>query len=64
MSNQVKKSTNKLNKSNMSQGAGRKKAPKTKYKRYESNSVDEEEFQDYFVNPVKRKEFDMRRKRQ
>lgn len=33
-------------------------------KRYESNSIDEEEFQDYFTNPIKRKEFDRQRKKQ
>ena len=43
---------------------GKKKKKGKKLKRYESNSIDEEEFQDYFINPVKRKEFDLRRKRQ
>lgn len=41
-------------------------APKEKKKRvqrYESTSEDEEEFQDYFTNPIKRKEFDRQRKK-
>lgn len=60
-----KNNKNPLNKSvNSQQQNLRKKGGKANFKRYESNSVDEEEFQDYFINPVKRKEFDMRRKRQ
>jgi len=35
-----------------------------KIPRYESASIDEEEFQDYFTNPIKRKEFDRQRKKQ
>jgi len=36
----------------------RPKKEARKIPRYESASIDEEEFQDYFTNPIKRKEFD------
>ena len=54
----------------------RKLVKSTKMQRYESNSIDEEEFEDCksiyaclivyldFTNPIKRKEFDRQRKRQ
>jgi hypothetical protein len=42
----------------------RPKKEARKIPRYESASIDEEEFQDYFTNPIKRKEFDRQRKKQ
>jgi len=40
-----------LNKSNLNQSAARPKKEVKKLQKYDSNSIDEEEFQDYFSNP-------------
>jgi hypothetical protein len=48
-----------MNQSQVSRNqATRAKRERKNLQKYDSNSIDEEEFQDYFSNPQKRKEFD------
>ena len=61
MSNNLNKSVNRS--ANMNQSARQRREVK-KLQKYDSNSIDEEEFQDYFSNPQKRKEFDRQRLQQ
>jgi hypothetical protein len=61
MSNNLNKSVNRS--AQMNQSARQRREVK-KLQKYDSNSIDEEEFQDYFSNPQKRKEFDRQRLQQ